>query len=298
MSSLPEIKRPLKDKITKVKNEGMKTNAILLLITSLFTLSCATTTEEGAVGVNRKQYLSGVSSEQILAASEKSYAETKADAQKKGILDKNHSQVARVTTIAKKLIPFTPIFRKDALSWPWEVHVITSPELNAYCMPGGKMIFYSGIIEKLQLTDGEIAAIMGHEMSHALREHGRERMAEQLAGQVGTQAVVAGLVLGGVIDPKYAGVASVGASAMTTLIISLPHSRTQESEADTMGVELMARAGYDPREALNLWKKMGVQGGSKPPEILSTHPADATRLDHIASLLPKVMPLYEAAKGK
>lgn len=276
----------------------MKTNLILLLIAGLFTLSCASSTEEGATGVSRKQYLAGVSSEQILAESEKGYAQTKADAQKKGVLDKNPAQVQRVNTIAKKLIPFVPIFRKEAVNWPWEVHVITSPELNAYCMPGGKMMFYSGIIEKLQLTDSEIAAIMGHEMAHALREHGRERIAEQIATQMGTQLGVGALVMTGVIDQKYAGVAAVGASALTTLVLSLPHSRTQESEADTMGVELMARAGYDPREALSLWKKMGSQGGSKPPEILSTHPTDTTRLDHISSLLPKVLPLYEAAKGK
>jgi len=276
----------------------MKTNLILILIASLFTLSCASTTEEGAVGVHRKQYLSGVSSEQILAESEKGYAQTKAEAQKKGVLDKNPSQVQRVNTIAKKLIPFVPIFRKEALGWPWEVHVITSEELNAYCMPGGKMMFYSGIIEKLQLTDGEIAAIMGHEMAHALREHGRERMAEQIATQVGTQLGVGALVLSGVIDQKYAGVAAVGASAFTALFLSLPHSRTQESEADTIGVELMARAGYDPRDALSLWKKMGAQGGSKPPEILSTHPTDNTRLSHISSLLPKVLPLFEATKSK
>lgn len=160
------------------------------------------------------------------------------------------------------------------------------------------MMFYSGIIEKLQLTDGEIAAIMGHEMAHALREHGRERMAEQIAAQMGTQLGVGALVLTGVIDQKYAGVAAVGASAFTTLFLSLPHGRTQESEADTIGVELMARAGYDPREALSLWKKMGAQGGSKPPEILSTHPTDTTRLSHINSLLPKVLPLYEATQKK
>lgn len=276
----------------------MKTNIVFLLITSIAALSCATSTEEGAVGVNRKQYLSGVSSEQILTESEKGYTQTKQDAQKKGLLDKNTPQTQKVAAIAKRLIPYTPIFRKDALSWPWEIHVITSPELNAYCMPGGKMIFYSGIIEKLQLTDGEIAAIMGHEISHALREHGRERISEQMLQQGIAQGGLAVLIATGVIEPKYAGVAAVGASAFTTLFISLPHGRTQESEADTMGVELMARAGYDPREALSLWRKMATQGGSKPPEFLSTHPTDSTRLEHIESLLPKVMPLYEQAKGK
>lgn len=268
---------------------------IFIIIASFLTLSCATSTDQGAVGVDRKQYLSGVSSEEVLKESEKGYAETKADAQKKGLLDKNPAELQRVSAIAKRLIPYTAIFRKDALSWPWEVHVITSQEVNAYCMPGGKIMFYSGIIEKLQLTDGEIAAVMGHEMSHALREHGRERMSEQMLSQGITQGGLAVLVATGVINPKYAGVAAVGTSAFTSLFISLPHSRTQESEADTMGVELMARAGYDPHEALNLWKKMGAMGGSKPPEMLSTHPTDSTRLDHIASLLPKVMPLYEQA---
>ncbi|HEY8269300.1 MAG TPA: M48 family metallopeptidase [Pseudobdellovibrionaceae bacterium] len=276
----------------------MKTTLLFILTASFITLSCATTTQEGAVGINRKQYLSGVSSEQILAESEKSYAQTKQEAQKKGLLDKNPAQYQRVAAIARRLIPLTPIFRKDALSWPWESHVITSPELNAYCMPGGKIIFYSGLIEKLQLTDGEIAAIMGHEISHALREHGRERISEQMLQQGIAQGGLAVLVATGVIDPKYAGVASVGVSAFTTLFISLPHNRTQESEADTMGVELMARAGYDPHEALSLWNKMASQGGSKPPEMLSTHPTDSTRLQHIESLLPKVMPLYEQARRK
>jgi predicted Zn-dependent protease len=256
---------------------------------------CATSTEQGATGVHRTQ-LMAVSAEEVTAESIKGYEQTKAEAQKKGVLDKNPAQTQRVVAISKKLIPQTAVFRKDAVAWPWEVHVITSDELNAYCMPGGKIIFYSGIIEKLNLTDGEIAAIMGHEISHALREHGRERMSQEIARQGLTQGGLAILLATGKLDPKYAGIASVGASAMTTLFLSLPNNRTQENEADTMGVELMARAGYDPHEALNLWRKMGSSGGAKPPEILSTHPADSNRLRHIEGLLPTVMPLYDAAK--
>lgn len=277
----------------------MEQNIIAFITSALLLLSCATTTEEGATGVKRKQFLAGpISSEQILSESVKGYEQTKQEAQKKGLLDKDPAQAQRVAAIAKKLIPFTPIFRKDALSWPWEVHVIASPELNAYCMPGGKMMFYSGIIEKLKLTDSEIAAIMGHEMAHALREHGRERISEQMLQQTLTQGGLAVLVATGVIEPKYANIAAVGASAFTTLFISLPHSRTQESESDVIGLELMARAGYDPREAVTLWKKMGSQGGGKPPEILSTHPTDTTRIKHIESLLPRVLPLYEEALKK
>ena len=148
-------------------------------------------------------------------------------------------------------------------------------------------MFYSGLIDSLHLTDGEVATVMGHEISHALREHGRERMSEQLA----EQGLLSGLTLSGTMDPKYAQVASIA----STVFYTLPHSRTQESEADEMGVELMARAGYDPRESLSLWKKMDSAGGSKPPEFLSTHPADQRRITQLQSLMPKVVPLYEKA---
>ncbi|RYZ88314.1 MAG: M48 family peptidase [Proteobacteria bacterium] len=262
---------------------------------TLFIVGCATTTEQGATGVNRSQ-LTLVSSEQITADSIKSYEQTKAEAQKKGVLDKNPSQYQRVLAVSKRLIPHTTVFRKDSQSWPWEVHVITSPDLNAYCMPGGKIIFYSGIIEKLNLTDGEIAAIMGHEIAHALREHGRERVSQEMARQGLTQGGLAILVATGTIDPKYAQVAAMGGSALGTLLVALPNNRTQENEADTMGVELMARAGYNPQEALTLWRKMGsAAGGSKPPEFMSTHPSDTTRLRRIEALLPTVMPLYNGA---
>jgi predicted Zn-dependent protease len=256
----------------------------LLIPLFAFIAACSSTTERGEVGVERRQFLLMPNS-QIVAMSEQAYEQTKSEAAKKGQLDTNPDYTRRVQAVAKRIIPQTAVFRKDAPGWDWDVHVITSDELNAYCMPGGKIIFYSGIIQKLKLTDGEIAAIMGHEISHALREHGRERMSEELFKNIGLQA----LVLSGKMDAKYVAAANM----LTTVMITLPHSRREESEADTIGLELMARAGYDPHEAVSLWRKMSAAGGEgKPPELLSTHPADSTRIRNIENLIPKVMPLY------
>lgn len=249
--------------------------------------ACATSTEEGAVGVNRKQFLL-TSSEQIEAESAKGYEQIKTDAKAKNTLNTNPVYIQRVQAIAQKLIPNTAIFRADALKWKWETNVITSKELNAWCMPGGKMMVYTGLIEQLKLTDGEIATVMGHEIAHALREHGRERYSQEMAKQVGASL----LVVSGLVDQKY-----VQLGLVASVFFSLKYGRDQESEADTIGLEIMARSGYNPEEAVNLWKKMGAaSSGSKMPQWLSTHPSDETRINAIRALLPKVMPLYLATK--
>ncbi len=255
------------------------------LVLVSFTLgfaACSSTTEEGTVGVDRQQLML-VSSEQMQQVSIDAYEKMKAEAKAKGSLDRNAAQVQRVQGIANRLIPQTVVFREDARAWPWEVHVITSDEVNAFCMPGGKIMFYSGIIDKLKLTDGEIAAIMGHEMAHALREHGRERMSREVVKQYG----IGLLVDFGVVNPKYGSVVDTVAA----LTVSLPHGRGQETEADEMGIELMARAGYPPQEAVSLWQKMASQGGGTL-EILSTHPSDEKRISRLQELVPKVQPLY------
>lgn len=261
---------------------------LIVFLLTAFIYSCSSTTETGEVGINRKQFLT-LPSEKVIQMSLQSYEQVKKDAQAKGQLDRNQAQLQRVQMISRKLIPQTAIFRKDALGWPWEVHVITSDEINAYCMPGGKIIFYTGILEKLNLTDAEIAAVMGHEISHALREHGRERMSEEYIKQMGLSGIALILESKNIEAQNYI----MAANVFSTVFFTLRHSRTQETEADEMGLELMARAGYNPAEAINLWKKMSAQSGGKTPEILSTHPSDDNRIQTMQGLMSRVMPLYQ-----
>jgi predicted Zn-dependent protease len=155
-------------------------------------------------------------------------------------------------------------------------------------MAGGKIAFYSGLIQKLSLTDDEIAAVMGHEISHALREHSREKVSRAYAQQMGVTVLA-----------QLAGLGDIGAKALgaaTEVAVGLPNSRTMESEADAMGVEIAARAGYDPRAAIALWEKMAKAGGARQPQFLSTHPAPENRMAKLRELMPKMVPLYEQAK--
>jgi predicted Zn-dependent protease len=269
---------------------GRKLFAIILIGCPLAMLGgCATTTAGGAVGANRPQLML-ISSEKLDQMAAQSYNQLRADAQAKGKLNEDKAILQRVRAIAARIEPQTAVFRKDAPGWNWEVNVISSNELNAFCMPGGKIMFYSGLVDKLHLSDDEIAVVMGHEISHALREHAREQVSQAIAAQTAIDIGTALLGLGG-------GSADLAAVGYKTFVAT-KFSRTDESEADRMGLELAARAGYDPRAGVSLWQKMikASQGSGRPPEFLSTHPAEANRVQEIESLLPTVMPLYEAAR--
>ena len=245
------------------------------------------TTQPGAVGVDRQQTML-VSSAELDRAAAAEYQKVLAAAREQGVLNSNAEHVRRVRRISKRLIPHTASFRSDAPGWAWEVNVIENDQINAWAMPGGKMMVYSGIIEKLALTDHELAAIMGHEIAHSLREHARERVSRQMSTQLAVG--VAGALLGlGTAGTQLAG-------ALADVTFTLPHSRLHETEADRMGVELAARAGYDPRAAITLWEKMAKAGGGAPPQFLSTHPSAATRSADLKTYAERVMPLYEKAR--
>lgn len=254
------------------------------------------TTKSGKVGVERKQYML-LSEKQVEGMAAQSYVQTLKEADKKNALNPDLRQTERVREIANRLIPQTKTFRPDAVKWKWEVNVQESKELNAYCMPGGKIMVYTGLIEKLNATDDELAAVMGHEIAHALREHGRERMSQAYMQQIGLLglAVAVGATSK---DKNNAATAVQVASVVSALALTLPNSREGEREADRIGLELAARAGYDPNAAVTLWQKMGAQGGGKPPEFLSTHPSDDSRIHDLQRLIPTVMPLYQEAKAK
>jgi predicted Zn-dependent protease len=248
------------------------------------------TTSSGTVGVERRQAMSAfVSEADLRRGSEQAYAQLLGQARSEGTLNADPQLTQRVRAIAQRMIPATGSFRPDAPAWKWEVNVLRSDQLNAWCMPGGKIAFYSGIVTRLQLTDDEIAAIMGHEIAHALREHARERASEQQA---------AGLLIGVGAALLGAGQAGADLGQMAYKVaVGMPNSRAHEIEADRIGVELAARAGYDPRAAISLWQKMArASGGGAPPQWLSTHPSAQTRQQDLAVYAQRVLPLYEQAR--
>jgi Zn-dependent protease with chaperone function len=238
-----------------------------------------------------------VSADQIEQSSAQQYNQMLAQAAQKNALGpKNHPQVVRLRAIAAKIIPFAMEWNPRAKDWRWEVNLIGSSQINAFCMPGGKIAFYSGILQKLELTDDEVAMVMGHEIAHALREHARERMGKSAATNVGVNVLSQVLGFGQVGQT----LTNYGAQLLT-----LEFSREDESESDLVGMELAARAGFDPRAGVSLWKKMA--SGSKDPKTaqtaqssriqtyFSTHPSGADRISNIEDNLPRVLPLYERA---
>ena len=242
----------------------------------------------GGVSVGEQSRFSKlVPAGQIEQAGVQQYAQLLGGARQKGALaPEGHPQLVRLRAIAQRLIPFAGEWNPRARQWRWEVNLLVAPQVNAFCLPGGKIAFFTGILEKLKLSDDEVAMIMGHEMAHALREHARERMGKSAATNIGANVLSSLLGLGGL------GNAVLGAS---TQLLSLTWSRDDETEADTVGLDLAARAGYDPRAGVTLWNKMAGASKGAPPQWLSTHPSGPNRIREIEANLPRVMPLYERA---
>ena len=224
------------------------------------------------------------------AAAEQYQGMLREAAQQRALAPPDHPQAVRLRAIAQRLIPFvgSPNLHSTprAAQWRWEVNLIGSKQLNAFCMPGGKIAFYSGILQQLRLSDDEVATVMGHEIAHALREHARARIGKTTATRGAIEIGSALLGLGNV--SRY--LANMGGQLLT-----LQFSRSDESEADKIGLDLSARAGYDPRAGISLWQKMASVSKGAPPQFMSTHPSGPTRIKDIQAILPDVEPLYERA---
>lgn len=253
-------------------------------------LTAGTVTAEDGVKIGRKSFFAKlISAEKVEDAAALQYDQmTRQAFQKQALLDESDPQVKRVRAIFEDLFPHTIKFNERAKDWKWEVNVLRSPSINAFCMPGGKIAVFTGILEKLKLTDDEVAMIMGHEMGHALWEHARERAAKVNLTNIGSR-VVGGLLFGQAGE-------MIGAAGSS--LAALKFSRNDETEADLIGLELAARAGYDPRAGITLWQKMASASKGAPPAWFSTHPSSKTRITTIEKNLPDVLPLYEKARAE
>ena len=251
-------------------------------------------TDDAGVRVGKMSSLRNlVSAEQIETQSLQQYDGMKAQAAQQGALVADqHPQLLRLRKIAARLIPYVARWNPRAPQWQWEVNLIDAKQVNAFCMPGGKIAFYSWILTALKLTDDEVAIVMGHEIAHALREHGRERAAKSTIANVGAKLAGVGLSALFGIDSSLTHAAAGGVANLTML----KFSRDDETESDLVGLDLVARAGYDPRAGIVLWQKMDLLSKGAPPQWLSTHPAGSNRIAEMRRHLPEVMPLYAGAK--
>jgi predicted Zn-dependent protease len=263
---------------------AMKT-ALNLLVVALALAGCTTNPITG-----RSQLVGLVSESEAISGSSAAYQQMMGQLDKKKQVERDSARAQKVQEITDKLIAQAIKLRPQAASWRWEVQVINDPKtVNAFCMAGGKMAIYTGMWEQLKATDDEIAQVMGHEISHALADHTRERMSVARTTDLGVQ------ILG-----AATGVGNLGGQLMQTaavVAIGLPNSRESEAEADQIGIELAARAGYDPKSAVTLWEKMGKLGGGRQAEFLSTHPSPEHRAEKLKELGAKVQPYYLAAKA-
>ena len=257
------------------------------LLSLLLSVPAPVSAREGVDVGKESGFTRLVPAEQIEASAQQQYLQLASQAKQQGaLLPDDHPQVVRVRAIARRIIPFAYDWNPRAKQWRWQVIVLNSKELNAFCMPGGKIAFYTGILDQLKLTDDEVAMVMGHEMAHALREHAREQTGKTQATRLGA----------GLISSLF-GLGNVGDALLNTgaQLLTLKFSRENESEADLVGMELAARSGYDPRAGISLWEKMSAANKGAPPQWMSTHPASANRIQDLQANLPKVMPLYERA---
>jgi predicted Zn-dependent protease len=220
------------------------------------------------------------------------YAGMMSQAQQKGVLvPAGDPRVKRLRAIAERIIPYTARWNPHAQQWKWQVNLVQSNQVNAFCMPGGRIGFFTGIIDKLKLTDDEIAAVMGHEIAHALREHGRDRQSKST-----TTGLITGI--GGALFSAWSGYDVRGLANTAGQLYVLKFSRDEEREADLVGLDISARAGYDPRAGIALWNKMAaLSGNGAPIEILSTHPGGEHRIEQIQDHMNVLLPLYARSKG-
>lgn len=254
-----------------------KTNAAFIVLLSV--AGCATTP------ITERPQLALISEEQVIDASAQAYAEQIAAYRKKGEVIRSSDRSTRVNEIAFRLIKQAVVVRPETANWRWEVNVIDESQVNAFALSGGKIAIFTGLIEKLDLSDAELAQVIAHEVGHSIAAHPREKVSVALGSQL------AAVTLGGL-----SGISPQALAGAAQVAIELPYSRTMESEADRIGLELAARAGFDPRAAVSLWQKMQRQAGNRLPQFLSTHPSPETRMERLAELIPQVMPLYRAAK--
>jgi predicted Zn-dependent protease len=255
----------------------MKRAAVLLSIVALVAIACTTSP------TGRRQFMV-VSEGQAIAASREAYLAQMAELSGSGKLVTDPAMLQRIDAITGRLVAQAIEMRPDTASWEWSVEVIDEPEtVNAWCMAGGRMAIYTGLIRQLDATDAEIAQVMGHEIAHALANHTAERMSVAMATNLGIAAI-------GVLSDRTEAMSAAATAA--ALAVQLPNSRTSESEADRIGIELAAKAGYDPNAAVTLWQKMEQASGGGPPAFMSTHPSPAQRQEALAALVPQMTPYY------